>query len=268
MAIKLLVADLDGTVVPKSQIISERNLAAIRAAEAKGVKVTFATGRMHASAEAFARLAQISLPIITCNGALVKSCAGEVVFENIIDAKIVKEVINFCLAKQWHIQWYVGGELYVYKKHNGLFTGYDDAEKIEIHEASGDLDRYTQKVIQLVVLNRDGKIKQISQTLQKNFSDSLFTPQTSAFCVDVVAKGMHKAVGIDILAKKYGILPEEVMAIGDSENDMDMIRYAGLGVAMGNAFDSVKKAADYITLSCEEDGFAAAVEKFILNKNE
>lgn len=267
MAIKLLVADLDGTIIPASQIISVRNLAAIRAVEAEGVKVTFATGRMHASAEAFAKSAGISLPIITCNGAMVKSCAGEVVFEKSIDAKVVKEVIEFCLANQWHIQWYVNGELYVNKIQPALWTGYDDSEKIKIHEANDDLDRYSQNVIQLVVLNRDGKIVHIAEMLQKQFGESLFAPQTAAFCVDIVAKGMHKAVGIDVLAKKYGILPEEIMAIGDSDNDIDMIKYAGIGVAMGNAFESVKQVADYVTLPCEEDGFAIAVEKFILQKN-
>lgn len=264
MAIKLLVADVDGTLLPHKKKLSERNLAAIRAAQAKGVKVTLATGRMHASAQAIARAAGISLPIITCNGAMVKSCDGEVVFEKCIDAALVKEVLEFCLANNWHVQWYVNGELYINKKTPDTWVGYDEDEKIKIHEANGDFDTYSKNVIQLVVLDRSGRIVEISQLLQKKFGKYLFTPHTAAFCIDIVGRGMHKAIGIDVLAKQYGISPDEIMAIGDSDNDIDMIKYAGLGVAMGNAFDSVKAVADYITLPCEDDGFAAAVEKFIL----
>ena len=267
MAIKLLVADIDGTLVSYDKEISERNLAAIRAAQAKGVKVTLATGRMHASAVKYGRQANIELPLITCNGAMLKTCNGELVFEKAIEPRVVKEVIQYCLANQWHIHWYIDGELYLNEIDSDLWMGYDKKEEIKIHEVQGDFDHCLKRVVQLVVLNRSGQIESIAKSLTEKFGEYVFAPQTAAFCVDIVAKGIHKAVGVEFLAQKYNIEPHEIMAIGDSDNDVDMLKYAGIGVAMGNGFDSAKKVADAVTLSCEKDGFAVAVEKFILNKN-
>lgn len=265
MAIKLLVADLDGTIV-RMDGISERSFAAIRAAQQMGVKVTFATGRMHGSAVAFARAAGIELPIITCNGAVLKSCDGEVVYEKHMDPALVKAVIETCIERGWHVQWYIKDQLYVYEIKKDMWIGYDEAEKIEVHEAKGNLDRFSREVIQLVVLNREGEVGTIGEVLERKFAGRLFAPQTAAFCIDIVEPGVHKAIGIEFLAKQYGIDRSEIMAIGDSDNDTDMIRYAGLGVAMGNAFPSLKEVADVIAPSCMEDGFAAAVEEYILKE--
>ena len=83
--------------------------------------------------------------------------------------------------------------------------------------------------------------------------------------MEIVDPNINKAIALDFLAKKLNITQGEVMAIGDSNNDLDMIKYAGFGVAMGNAFESVKAIADAVTASNEESGVAEAIEKFILN---
>lgn len=265
MTIKLLVTDLDGTLLNHKKEISKRNALAIQRAQAKGIKVTFATGRMHAAAAKFAKSMAIDLPIITCNGALLKTCDDEVIFEQYIQQSVAREAIEFCLAKDWHIQWYIHDELYVNEMKPDTWTGYEDVLKIPIREAKGNLEAYSRGVVQMVILDKKGQIKTIAPHIRERFDGRLDTPITSDYCIDVVPVGTNKAVGIEHLAKMYGIDRSEIMAIGDSDNDLAMLKYAGFGVAMGNAFDSTKAIADVITTDVEADGFAHAVEKYILN---
>lgn len=265
MAIKLLVADLDGTVL-NNKIMEDHSVRAIKRAKKKGVLVTFATGRMHASAVKFAREAGIELPIITCNGAMVKTMAGDVLFEKCIEPALVREVMDLCFAHDWHLQWYIDDKLFVKEMKKDTWLGYESVDGIEICEAKDELDKYSHGVVQMVILNRTAEIDVIEETMQKCFEGRLFTPKTADCCIDIVSMGIHKAVGIEKIADQYDIQAEEIMAIGDSDNDVDMLKYAGFGVAMGNAFESLKEVADEITLPCDENGFAVAVEKYILDK--
>ena len=88
--------------------------------------------------------------------------------------------------------------------------------------------------------------------------------KTRSNLLEFMPKGVTKAFGLDHLAQYLGMTSDEVMALGDEENDLSMIEYAGMGVAMANAVEKVRQAADYITLSNEQDGVAKAVEKFVL----
>src|SRR3712207_1192542 len=96
-------------------------------------------------------------------------------------------------------------------------------------------------------------------------SENFTVLKPSSETLEIQKKGINKGSSLNFLAKKLGINPNEVIAVGDSGNDIDMIKYAGLGVAMGNAFSEVKEIADYITYTNEEDGLAHVIEKFILN---
>lgn len=87
---------------------------------------------------------------------------------------------------------------------------------------------------------------------------------STPFFLEFLNKNVNKGLGLQLLAKHLGIKRKEIIAIGDAENDRHMIEYAGLGIAMGNAFESIKEIADYITDSNDEDGVAKAIEKFVL----
>ncbi|WIW70325.1 Cof-type HAD-IIB family hydrolase [Anaerosinus gibii] len=264
MAIKLLVTDLDGTLLNGEKKISSRNALAIQRAQEKGVKVTFATGRMHKAAVRFAQEVNLDLPIISCNGSVIKSCDGKTIFEHHIDDKIAREAIEFCLENNWHIQWYIDDELYVNEIKPDLWTGYENVFKIDVKEAKGQLDKYSRRIVQMVILDKAGHIQSIAPKVRDRFTGRLDTPITSDHCIDVVSIGMNKAKGIEVLAREYGIRPSEIMVVGDSDNDLAMFGYAGFSVAMGNAFESIKAVADAITDDVEADGFATAVEKYIL----
>ena len=116
----------------------------------------------------------------------------------------------------------------------------------------------------MVILDKAGQIQSIAPKVRDRFTGRLDTPITSDHCIDVVSIGMNKAKGIEVLAREYGIGPSEIMVVGDSDNDLAMFGYAGFSVAMGNAFESIKAVADAITDDVESDGFATAVEKYIL----
>lgn len=267
MAIKWLVTDMDGTLLNSRKEISSRNREAIRRAMQKGIGVTFATGRMHASAEKFARRLGIQLPLISCNGALIKYCDGETVDQTFVDPETVRELIELSLERQWHIQWYIDDQLCLDRYEPGMWIGYENLENIKVREAKGDLDTFSKGVTQLVLLDREARMKKISSEIHERFGDRLFMTTASDYAIDILSKGINKAVGIDCIAKRHGISASEIMVIGDSPNDVDMMQYAGLSVAMRDGYDAAKRAADVITGEADADGFAEAVEKYLLDEN-
>ena len=121
------------------------------------------------------------------------------------------------------------------------------------------------QIIKMVVASDDGiGINELRNKIQ---NESNFSVVSSMFpnSFEVMPCGTSKGNGVKVLADKYNIPPEEIICVGDSENDISMIQYAGLGIAMGNATEEVKMAADYITDTNENEGVAKAIERFILN---
>lgn len=264
MAIKWLVTDMDGTLLNSAKEISPRNQRALQQAMERGIGVTFATGRMHASAEKFARRLGIKLPLISCNGALIKYCDGEIVDQTFVDPETVRELISFSLEKQWHIQWYIDDHLCMNRYDPGMWVGYENLENIQVREAKDDLDTFSIGVTQLVLLDRGARMKKIASEIQERFGERLFMTTASDYAIDILAKGMNKAVGIDRIAALNGIDPSEIMVLGDSPNDVDMLRYAGFSVAMDSGYEEAKQAADAVMGNADADGFAEVVEKYLL----
>lgn len=266
MAIKLIITDLDGTLLTNEKLISDRNKAAIAKAQEKGVMVTVATGRMCVAAAHYARRIGVTLPIISCNGGLVRPYTGKAVFTHCFTRELAREVIALCYERDWNVQWYVDDKVYVKKFNAKLFRGYNLIDDFAVTEIGDDFESYLDDVIQIVIRDLDGNIGSIQKFIHEKFQGRLTVQQNTEVSVDVDALGINKAVGIEVLLKELGITKDEVMAFGDADNDIEMIKYVGVGVAMGNAIAEVKEAADLITDDNEHDGVAAAIEKYILNQ--
>ena len=250
--IKLFVTDIDGTLLPVgSAVVPEKNVEAVKAMTAAGVKVVIATGRMHGAALSIAAQLGASLPIISFNGALIKSSAGEVLHAQYMEESLVVELINFFEERGWHLQSYSGDELYVPKR-NSLVEFYEKMIRVKAVEVGWDgLRARTKDVPKL-------------DATKKIFDGRAEITRSAARFTEFMSLGVSKAGAIKILAEKFGVDNSEVMAIGDSENDLAMITSVGCGVAMGNAVDAVKAAAPHITDTCENFGFAKAVYDFVL----
>lgn len=265
MAIKLFVTDLDGTLLNKEHQISEENKKAIQEAVAKGVVVTIATGRMYVSALPYAQELGVDVPIITYNGALIKSVSGEEFFNAYLPEDAVKDMLDYCLKRNWQIQVYSDDELYFIER-GAYEKAYEEAVDVEGHavgrEKIYDYYRNVPKMLSITsgAEETDARIAE----LRKAFAGRFFPVKSNANYAEIIGIGINKATALERLAQKLGISIDEVMAIGDSNNDLPMLKAAGHSVAMGNANDEVKAACDYVTADCEQNGVAEAIRKYVL----
>lgn len=279
MKYKMLVVDMDYTLLNKEKKVSERNRNALRRAMEQGVHVVVATGRIYTSARVYARLLGINTPIIASNGAIIREAAFEspihtekTIYRNLLSVEAAAEMIRLSHKYGLFCHLFTEDTIYAEKLINvslrytewNKYLGEEDKVKIVIDdELEKKVSEGKLEVLKAVVVDQDSKkihsiredivntgIVTVSQSLKDN--------------LEVMDKDVSKGNAVRMLAKTLGIERNEIIAIGDNENDISMIRYAGLGIAMGNAEESLKEAADDITGHYEEDGVAQAVEKYML----
>ncbi|MBO4401113.1 MAG: HAD family phosphatase [Selenomonadaceae bacterium] len=265
MAVKLFVSDIDGTILVSGKKISARNISAIKKMADAGIIVTIATGRMYRAALPIAQELGVDVPIITYNGALIKSTDGKIIHAQSIPAALVIELTNFFEARGWYLQNYSGDNLF-YPVRNEYTELYETAQKISGVETGWDgLREKTADVYKLLSISANAEETAARMAAVKaEFGARIDVTKSHPQFTEISCPGVSKASAIKILAQKFGVDRAEVMAIGDSDNDLPMLKAAGISVAMGNGTDEVKRACTYVTANCEDDGFAAAVEKYVL----
>lgn len=264
--IKLFVTDIDGTLLPAgSATVPAKNIEAVRAMTEAGVKVAIATGRMYKAALPIAAQLKVPVPIIAYNGALIKSSSGEIIYTHYTDSATAVRLINFFEERAWHLQSYSEDVLYVPER-NDCVKLYENTQKVEAVEVGWDGLRERAKDVPKLLsisFNPDEIVERMNEA-KKFFGDQLEITRSAPQLAEFMAPGVTKASAIKILADKLGIDNSEILAIGDSDNDLQMLTSVGLGVAMGNAVPAVKAACTHITDTCDNDGFAKAVYKYVL----
>lgn len=265
MKVKLFVSDIDGTLLVAGKKISARNIDAVKRMTDAGITVTIATGRMYRAALPIAQELGVNVPIITYNGALIKSTDGEIIHAEYLPENIVVEIVNFYEQRGWYLQSYSEDILYV-PAYNDYAKFYEDNQKVKANVVGWDgMKTKTSHVCKMLSIADN-----LEQTLQRTaelkaaFGDKIDVTKSTPIFTEIVCPRVSKASAVKILAEKFGVDRAEVMAIGDSDNDLPMLKAAGTSIAMGNATDEVKKACDVVTGLCEDDGFAQAVDKFVV----
>ena len=265
MDYKLVAIDLDDTLLGADNQISERTKKVIQQAQDKGVKVVIATGRMHASAFPYAQQLGIAGPIITYNGALIKKVAsGEIVEHNPISLELTKKVGRYVKEHDLNLNLYLDDILYI--NHDGPKARYYEklagVKAVLINE---DLEEFIdQPSTKLIIVDDEEEIPAILADVKEEFAEQLHITTSKSVFVELMAPEVNKGQAVADLAAEYGFSAAEVMTIGDSYNDREMLEYAGLGVAVDNAWPEVKESADYITKAHDEEGVAEVIEKFVL----
>lgn len=266
MAIKLVAIDLDDTLLDSRLQISGACIEAISLVQEKGVLVTLATGRMYRSALPYAQRIKVEVPLITYQGALVKnSRSQEILYDMPVPHRQAMEVMDFFHQAGVYYHCYFDDYLCV-EKMSEEGRQYAELAGVTPH-IIGDLrkealTRETFKI--LAVIHDEELLLNMQQQLDERYGSSLNITRSKPYFLETMHPRATKGDALQVVASHYGIKREETMALGDSYNDLAMIRWAGLGVAMGNARDEVKRAADYVTCSNEEEGVAEALIKFIL----
>ena len=268
MKYKLLALDLDDTLLNESYVISPRNIKAIRAIVQKGMKVTIATGRMFRSTLPHARKLEVELPLITYHGALIKNaCSGEVLKHYPLPYDTALEILQLGEKMDFHVNFYFDDRLFI-KEENENTKYYQQIASIPV-ESVGELSHFMleqhMQPTKLTIINQDGRMDQLQHMLRDKFMQQLSIVLSRPHFLEITNRQATKGQALRFLAGKEGILAEEIVAMGDSYNDIDMLQYAGLGVAVANAPQEVKNAADHITAANTDDGVALFLEQHFLS---
>ena len=273
MSYKLICIDIDGTLLRDDKKLSKRNIDAIKAATNKGVHVAISTGRIFPSANYYADLIGVKSPVIASNGAYIKnSSEDKVIYEKPMNLEKTIRIIEILREYKLRPHFNTPSKILtedlefsnkVYSKMNEVLSENNkvDIELVDTWENA--LKKYEHKVLKGIIVDKDiNKIREVKEIVAKEEGIEVVSSYSNNF--EVMSKGISKGNAVSILSDMLGIERENVMCIGDSENDLSMIKFAGLGVAMGNAAECIKENADYITDINNEDGVAKAIEKFIL----
>lgn len=264
---KLIALDVDGTIMDKKYTVSHRVKHAISRAMEQGVYIVLATGRMYSATVPIAIDLGLKTPLIVYQGSLIKEFykSDKELLHHRISSELAIELTKELRKENVQTNAYFDDKLYT-ETDSLILQEYVTRRKIPYYQVNSFDEVENFKPTKIMAMDPDvEKIDRIKEKYTQNYSDRFnITKSTDYFC-EFVDKKCSKAEAILFLARMWGIDPVQTMAVGDQDNDKQMIQAAGLGVAMGNAHDDVKQAAHYVTDTVENDGAALAIERFVLN---
>ncbi|UQS86925.1 sugar-phosphatase [Nicoliella spurrieriana] len=269
MDIKLIAIDIDGTLVDDNKVLREPTKQAIAAARAKGVKVVLCTGRPISGAEKY--IDELSITgadeyVITFNGASVQDANGKVIanhtltYDDFVDTE--------ALSRKFGVN-------YQFENTEAIVALNRDLSRHSVYESTivrlpiqfrtPEEIKPDVSITKGMLIGTPEQITNAKEQMPKAISDRLYVVQTEPFFLEFLHKDISKGNALKELSAKLDLKPENIMAIGDQGNDLSMIKFAGLGVAMGNAIEDNKAAAQFVTKRNVDDGVAYAINKFVNN---
>lgn len=279
MKYKLVCIDMDGTLLNSKKTVSEANKNAIKKAHELGVNIVITTGRVYENAASYSNLIGVKSPVIASNGAIIKDKDSDnVIYKKSLENENINQIINLCNKHKIKPNFntynsFICGSRFVYMLVSRFFlksmsSTNDGRLKMEYVKDNYKLIKKSEQnyddIIKCEIIHMSSK--KIS-ALKKELHElkDIEVVSSSKYNIEITAKSVSKGKAVEALANYYKIRREEIITIGDSENDLSMIEYGGLGVAMGNAREEIKRRADYITDTNDNDGVAKVINKFILN---
>ena len=265
MDIKIIAADLDDTLLDGALEITPRCREAVARASRLGVGVVLASGRMARSIAPYWGMLGLRTPVVACNGATVYSGpGGGLLYHRPVGAEAAREACAFAESNGWYVQAYVG-DGYIFERECAYSELYRRISGVAGSAAGAPLSvALSGPPHKLLVIDEPGRVPAILEALRARYGGSLEAATSKPNYIEITHPEANKGAALRAALGHLGAAPENVMAIGDSLNDIPMFKVAGLAVAMGNAHAEAKRAAHYVTLSNDEDGAAAAIERFVL----
>ena len=267
MEYKLIAMDLDGTLNNDQKVITEKTKAALMAAQKKGIRLALASARPSPGLfkeRDILRLQDYQGILMSYNGGrIVDASTGKVLFETSMDLAETKQVLRRLESLPVTPILDDGAQFYVADK-NGYKVDYECKNNNMVCSEVGNLaDFLTFAPIKILMSVQPEELAEVQKNIAGFLPESLTVVQTAAFYLEVIPKVINKGQGIRDICGVLGISTDVVIAFGDAANDIPMLQAAGMGVAMGNASQAVKDAARMVTLSNNDDGIAAALEKLL-----
>lgn len=266
MKYRLIVLDLDGTLTNSKKEITARNKEALIRIQQQGVRLVLASGRPTYGIVPLAdelRMGQYGGFILAYNGGeIINWETQERIYENVLPDDVVPVLYESARDRQLSILTYDGAEIITEHPQDVYVQKEAFLNKMAVRATSDFLTDITLPVPKCLIVGDPDRLIPLEAELSLRLQGRINVFRSEPYFLELVPQGIDKAQSLAVLLEATGMTPEEIIAMGDGYNDLSMIRFAGMGIAMGNAQEPVKKAADYITLSNDEDGVAAAIERF------
>jgi hypothetical protein len=267
--IKLVAIDLDDTLLRSDLTISEHTVAVLRQVRDMGVAVTISTGRMFSSARPFAERLEFDVPLITYGGALVKNAAsGEVLYNRPLEPEVARRVIRFARERKVQVNFYLlngeDDELYA-ELTTSWGENYGRFSRVPFHRVP-DLEALLEggNPLKLMLIDDEPVADRCLLELRELLGEQVHLAKSKPRFLEVDHPEATKGRALQELATWLQVERSQVLAIGDSYNDIEMLEFAGLGIAVANAPPEVRRRAGHVTASNDEDGVAQALEQFVL----
>jgi Cof subfamily protein (haloacid dehalogenase superfamily) len=265
---KMLVLDLDDTLLTDDHIISEKNKEMLIKAQNMGIKVVLASGRPTPAMMRYAQdlnLADYNSFLISFNGAMITDLnSNKVIFEQSLTKDEIHSLHDFSIENNLHI--------ITYSEKGVISETHSEYIDVELmltglphHKVDSFKNEVVSSAVKCILLQEPGYLKTIEHKLKAERSD-LSIAISKPFFLEVMPKGIDKAASVDMLAQKLGIKQQEVIAVGNAGNDLSMIQYAGLGVWVDNVNPELRHHANVIVASNNNDGVAEVIQKYILQQ--
>lgn len=262
---RILVLDLDGTLTNSKKEISPRNLQALMDLQQQGVKLVLASGRPTYGIAPLADQLQMKRYggyILSYNGGeIIDWSTGELMYKNLLPNEVIATLYQAACRHNQAILSY-DNEFIVTEHPDDEYVHHEAfLNKMQTRCAANFLDETPRPLPKCLIVGHPDELVQTEAELKEQLDGVINVFRSEPFFLELVPLGIDKARSLAVLLQELGLTREEMVAMGDGFNDQSMIEFAGMGVAMANAQAPVRQAADFVTLSNDEDGVAYAIEK-------
>lgn len=269
---KVLVLDIDGTLTNAKKEITPRTKRAIFDMQKKGHKIVLASGRPTAGVWPIAeklKLSEYGGYILSFNGAKVIQCqTKEIISQNVIPKELIPDIYQAAVIQHTGLISYSERTILAATEIDEYIRLEAKINHMEIENVENFIEYISFPITKCLMTGPGEHMEVVEQRLKKQFEGKLSIYRSEPFFLEIMPMNVDKAFALETLSKYLNLTREHFISCGDGFNDVTMIEFAGLGVAMENAQEKVKKAADYITKSNEEDGVASVIEQFILKEDK
>ena len=266
--IKMLVLDIDGTIFKKDYTASESVKNTLKQLSNDGIKVVLCTGRMYAATKNIAQELELTTPVICYQGGLIKNFYKDsnTLLEKTMPAKEAKQVVQELKKRNIFFNLYINDELIV-EKDCDLIKEYVSARNLTYTVVKNCEEQDFNCVNKILAIdNNTDLILNLQKEMSKQYKESLYVVRSTPRFCEFSSIDATKGNAVRFLSEHWGIKKDEIMACGDNDNDIEMLLSAGTKIAMGNATEGLKRIADFVTDSVDNDGVVKAVQKFIGEK--
>ena len=259
--IKLVVTDIDGTLMEMNGSLHQKTIDVVKKMSKQGVKVVIATGRMYNAARPVVEELGLDTPIICYQGAMIRD-EKDIYFERNVAKNTVLNIIDDLRNYNAHINLYLRDRLIVEQddKYIKAYAG----DRFLKYEVVSDLKDVAEDATKMLAIDEDADlVTKIRDEMKIKYPFLNIVKSTDYYC-EFVNNEADKGFAINHLAEVWNLKKDEILAIGDQDNDIEMIKAAGIGIAMGNCSPNLRKAANDVVSSVLDFGFVEAMEKYVL----